>query len=35
MYYETPESYVTTTNEILITSGDRWETEMDPFIDEG
>lgn len=31
MYYETPESLVTETNEVLATSGDRWETEMDPY----
>ena len=34
MHYETPESWVTQTNEIF-TSGDRWETEMDPFSFEG
>lgn len=35
MYYETPESYVIKNNDVLTTSGDRWETELDPFIEEG
>ncbi len=31
MRYETPESWVTQTNEVFA-SGDRWETDIDPFV---
>lgn len=30
MRYESPESWVTPTNEVFA-SGDRWETDIDPF----